>query len=503
MGVKGALDLTTGQRRIVLELIERHLPDTDVWAYGSRVAWTSRPESDLDLVVFSGADQSGQVSDLREALEESELPFRVDVLVWDELPESFQKKIADGHVPLSIAPVLSAHNTTTWRYLAIEDIAEVVGGGTPPTADESNFGGRIPWLTPRDLSRPHDRRVSQGSRNLTAVGLRNCSARLLPPDAVLLSTRAPVGYTAISKNPIATNQGFKSLIPTNDVISEYLYYWLTANVPLLEAHATGSTYPELPARFLTKIQIAVPPVPIQRRVVDVLGRLDDKIELNRRMNATLQDTFRTVFERLLTYSETEGSAGRISDIASAGGQLVDPQTLPADTPYIGLEHMPRSSIALADWGCTSDVTSNKLTFRRSDLLFGKLRPYFRKVGTPPVDGVCSTDIIVVVPKHQYWHAFVLGHISSREFCSYASQQATGTKMPRTHWSVLKQYPVSIPAESSARRFQDVVGGILDLLSANIHEALHLAELRTTLSTAFFGNLDRSQTSLEISMASTK
>lgn len=285
--MKGEIDLTAGQRQIVLELIERHLPGTDVWAYGSRVQWTSRPESDLDLVVFSGADQSDQVSDLREAFEESDLPFRVDVLVWDELPESFQEAIDDEHVDL-----LVPHD---YPSVPIGDIAEIVGGGTPSTKDPANFGGTVPWLTPRDLSRPHHPYVSRGARNLSRQGLTVSSASLVPQGAVLLSTRAPIGYTAIAACPLATNQGCRSLVPGNRILSAYLYYWLTANVPELQRHATGSTFAELSGRALKQIRIPLPSVSVQRRLTQVLEALDDKIELNRRMITTLDSLLRTIF----------------------------------------------------------------------------------------------------------------------------------------------------------------------------------------------------------------
>ena len=95
-----AIDITAEQRKTVLALLARHLPNTTAWVYGSRVKWTSRPESDLDLVVFATPEQAGRVSDLREAFEESNLPFRVDLFVWDTVPEQFRKQIEAEHVVL-------------------------------------------------------------------------------------------------------------------------------------------------------------------------------------------------------------------------------------------------------------------------------------------------------------------------------------------------------------------------------------------------------------------
>ena len=100
MGVAAAIDVTAEQQKTIQTLLRRYLPGTAAWAYGSRVKWTSRPQSDLDLVVFATPRQRHQVGDLREAFEESNLPFRVDLFVWDDVPASFRTRIEAEHVPL-------------------------------------------------------------------------------------------------------------------------------------------------------------------------------------------------------------------------------------------------------------------------------------------------------------------------------------------------------------------------------------------------------------------
>lgn len=101
MGLAGALDITPAQRGLLLSLLRQHLPGTEAWVYGSRLHGTARPSSDLDLMVFARPDQGIQVGNLREALEESDLPFRVDLLVWGDLPPAFQRNIEAAHVVLA------------------------------------------------------------------------------------------------------------------------------------------------------------------------------------------------------------------------------------------------------------------------------------------------------------------------------------------------------------------------------------------------------------------
>ena len=96
MGIEPAIDITAEQLKTVLSLLKKHLTNTTVWVYGSRAKWTARPQSDLDMVVFATPEQNSQVFDLREAFEESNLPFRVDLFVWDDVPERFRKRIEAG-----------------------------------------------------------------------------------------------------------------------------------------------------------------------------------------------------------------------------------------------------------------------------------------------------------------------------------------------------------------------------------------------------------------------
>ena len=121
-----AIDITAEQRKTVLALLARHLPNTTAWVYGSRVKWTARPQSDLDLVVFAKPEQERRVSDLREAFEESNLPFRVDLFVWDTVPEQFRKTIESEHVVLGKKAELGVPGK--WQRIALGDIVEIFDG---------------------------------------------------------------------------------------------------------------------------------------------------------------------------------------------------------------------------------------------------------------------------------------------------------------------------------------------------------------------------------------
>jgi type I restriction enzyme S subunit len=172
--------------------------------------------------------------------------------------------------------------------------------------------------------------------------------------------------------------------------------------------------------------------------------------------------------------------GHLEDVAENPRRGVDPSKISSDTPYIGLEHMPCNSIALNEWGFSDGLESNKFQFEKGNILFGKLRPYFHKVGVAPVNGVCSTDILVIEPKKECWFAFVLGCVSSDVFVDYTNAASTGTKMPRTNWQDMAAYETVIPSEMVASIFNLKIKLIAKIMLSNIHQSYTLSVIRDLL-----------------------
>jgi len=170
----------------------------------------------------------------------------------------------------------------------------------------------------------------------------------------------------------------------------------------------------------------------------------------------------------------------LGDVAALRRKGTDPASEAKDTPYIGLADMPRGSIALTDWGEIGSVSSRKSAFKAGDILFGKLRPYFHKVGIAPVAGFCSTDIVVLSARKPKWSPFVLACVSSSAFVAHTSQTATGTKMPRTSWRAMSGYELCRPTDAIASEFQRIVSPMLGRIVGNIHESRTLAVLRDIL-----------------------
>ncbi len=266
---------------------------------------------------------------------------------------------------------------------------------------------------------------------------------------------------------------------------------------------------------LAKLEVPYPPIKKQQSIGATLAVLDDKIELNHQMNQTLEAIARAIFKSWFVdfdpvWAKMDGQQpygmdaktaalfpaaftdseigpipkgwrdGTLGEIAKNPRRSVQPKDVAPGTPYIGLQHMPQRSVALTEWGEAQEVSSNKFSFARKEMLFGKLWPYFHKVGVAPLDGICSTDILVVIPKLQEWYSLLLCYLSSAEFVDYTTAVSTGTRMPRTNWRDMSKYEIVIPPQEVAFAFNQQIVPLVDPIQNNIFQSRTLAELRDTL-----------------------
>ena len=543
MGVDAAIDITTEERQTVLALLQRHLPGTAAWVYGSRVKWTSRPQSDLDLVVFATPEQRPQVGDLREAFEESNLPFRVDLFVWDDVPESFREQIAMDHVVLAkrgeisdgagytsrtdgtesrTRQVVCEANVTRssasiWPIMSLSEVGVSLVDcehRTPPSSENGYPYVGIPQIK--------DGRIDLNDvRHITPEHFLEWTRKANPqPFDIVLSRRCNPGETGFVPPGLhfALGQNLVLLRSDGEKVLKPFLRWLVRSpqwwTQVGKFINVGAVFDSLKCADIPGFRLAIAPLSEQRAIAHILGTLDDKIELNRRRNATLEAMARALFRSWFVDFEpvrakmegrdaglppriaalfpdqiVDSKTGRIpdgweraslSEVAEQRRRTVLPPADTDGTPYIGLEHMPRNRIALSTWGTSHGVASNKLRFEQGDILFGKLRPYFHKAGIAPVDGICSTDIVVIAPRERHWFGFVVGHVSSAEFVHYTDAGSTGTKMPRTNWVDMARYELVVPPGPVAAAFNEIVEPLLNRIIAQIHESRRLAALRDLL-----------------------
>lgn len=188
----------------------------------------------------------------------------------------------------------------SWTSLKISSVAEIVSGGTPKSGTAEYWGGDVQWLTPSDMGKMKDVHISETSRKISMLGLAKSSAKLIPPFSVILSTRAPIGHLAINTVAMATNQGCRGLIPKSNINTKYLYYFLLKSVDLLNKLGTGTTFKELSKSALEKVEIPIPQLDEQKRIVAILDQVFADIDQAR---ATAESNLKNARELFDSYLE--------------------------------------------------------------------------------------------------------------------------------------------------------------------------------------------------------
>ena len=529
-----SIDITPQQREIILNLLKKYIPDTEVWAYGSRVKWTAKPHSDLDLVAFATEEQSNQISDLRDAFEESDLPFRVDFFVWDEIPDKFHKNIRKNHIVLQKKEV----HRKGWREARLGDIATLQRGFDLPKTNRIH--GKYPLIASSGEDGTHNTYKAKAPGVVTGRS----------------GTLGEVFFVRKNFWPLNTTLWAKDFHGNN---IKFIYYFLkTLN---LERYNSGTGVPTLNRNHIHPLSVIVPPLKEQKKIAEILSSLDDKIYLLQRQNKTLEyiaqaifkswfidfdpvhakklalekgltkkqakraamavisgvcaprdfaENFKEIDGRLkqklskMSKKEKEGLAytaslfpsgfedselgkvpkgwdiSKIEEISENIKENKTPSQLSSDDAYIGLDHMNKKQLFLSRWGNGMQIESNKSSFQKDDILFGKLRPYFHKVCIAPIHGVCSTDILILREKKNIYKTFLLFTINQEVFIQYSNARSTGTRMPRSSWSAVRKYSIVLPDDEMLNIFNDFATKSITAGNLNIKENIILKKTRDSL-----------------------
>ena len=304
----------------------------------------------------------------------------------------------------------------------------------------------------------------------------------------------------------------------NESDAKWLYYYLTSPSAQYDIYARlrGSTQKFLPLGELRSFPILKPEnEEIKSKIINQLFSIDCLISCKERLNEKVSELISTLFrswfidfdpvkaktEGKLPYGMDEETAalfpdsfvdselgripagwtiGTIHDIAKQRKDIAKPDVFDDMLPYIGLEHMPRNSIALTEWGVSEGLESNKFRYSKKDILFGKLRPYFHKVGPAPLEGVCSTDILVIQSIDEKLGGFLLPILSSEHFVNFVSGISEGVGLPRTKWEHFKLYKIALPPIEIREKFVSLVDPMLQIIESSIHESKGLEHARDAL-----------------------
>jgi type I restriction enzyme S subunit len=372
-----------------------------------------------------------------------------------------------------------------WRNRKIGEVAKVKGGKRLPK-------GMSVLDEPTD--HPYLRVVDFGDSGIDRSNIKYLGEEAfeavkrytIDSSNIYISIAGTIGRVGVVPNDLSgsnlTENAAKITEISSDVDHRYLMYYLRS--PLgrgaILNRTGGTSQPKLALCRIEEIDFPCPPIQIQQQIADVLFAYDDLIENNRRRIQLLEQSARLLYKEWFVHLRFPGHEHvKITDGVPEGwekeclGNLcrevretVSPKEIEPQTPYIGLEHMPRRSISLSEWGYAEQVVSSKHRFRQGYILFGKIRPYFHKVGIALVDGVASSDAIVIRVNEENLLPITLMTVSSDAFVAVTSQtMKEGSKMPRADWKQMKQYPMLLPQESLLDLFNSVINPILEQLKS--------------------------------------
>ena len=280
------------------------------------------------------------------------------------------------------------------------------------------------------------------------------------------------------------NQNAVKIIPNEKIDNGFLFYLLRSDQfkDYIVGTAQGAaSQASITLDSIKAFSFDIPPMVIQEGISAILSTYDDLIENNNRRISILEEMAQKLYSewfikfRFPGHEDVKMLDSELGEIPEGWevenfGALVEylRESIPKGTldeaiAYMGLEHMPRKSISLSNWNMETEIGSTKLKFQIGDILFGKIRPYFHKVGVAQIDGVCSSDTFVLRPKTNYYTISVC-IASSDDFVANAVQTSQGTKMPRANWDVLKEYKVPLATIDILNKFDDIVKAMIDSIN---------------------------------------
>lgn len=394
-----------------------------------------------------------------------------------------------------------------WKLVKIGDIGEVVGGGTPSTKCSDYYGGDIPWITPKDLSNFKNRYISRGERMISKLGLENSSARMLPPFSVLFTSRAPIGYIAIAKNELCTNQGFKSIIPDPKKCNAlFLYYLLKYKKNDIELIANGSTFQEVSGTALKNFEVSIPPLDEQRKIAGILSALDDKIELNNKINRNLEAQAQAIFKSWFIDFEPfkngkfidselgkipEGwKVYRLSELCEIITKGTTPTTLKRSFKNKGINFIKAENISnnhLIDKTKLAfiDIQTHELLSR------SQLKPFdilFTIAGTigrfaivlPDIIPANTNQAIAIIRCKDIYTLLVYSMFLCGNHLTYFNSKVVQAVQANLSLSTIGSLPMLLPPKAVVERYISIVYPLFKLTFDNSDESSHLAQLRNAL-----------------------
>lgn len=374
---------------------------------------------------------------------------------------------------------------TEWIECTLDKLGEIVGGATPSTKCEDYYGGSIPWITPKDLSSFKGRYITSGERNITEKGLASCSAQMMPKDAVLFTSRAPIGYVAIASQSVCTNQGFKSIVVNEKADPLFVYYLLKYNKDAIEAMGSGTTFKEVSGKTMRAVKVRIPvDVSYQKRIAAVLDSLDTKIENNERINDNLYAQAKAIFDNHFINIDAIPAGwrkGNLLDIANylngLAMQKFRPQGHEIGLPVLKIKELRQGSCDDSSELCSLSIKPEYI-IHNGDVIFSWSGSLLVDIWCGGTCGLNQHLFKVTSDVYDKWFYYLWTAHHLARFIAIAADKAT--TMGHIKREELAKAEVLIPCEEDYTSFNSIMQPIFELIISNRIESRKLAALRDEL-----------------------
>jgi len=374
------------------------------------------------------------------------------------------------------------------RAAPLGDVAQIVSGATPRTGVADYWDGEVPWATPADLSTLDGAFISDTPRTLTEAGVRSCATTVLPAGSVLLSSRAPIGHVAINTIPMATNQGFKSLVPGPTLDAKFLYHWLKSKKSYLQSLGNGATFKELSKKTTEQIEIPIPPLVEQRRIAAILDHADalrgKRRQVLAHLDALAQSVFHDMFDGIpASATVQEVTAGTKGSVRTGpfGSQLLHSEFVNDGIAVLGLDNVVGNEFR---WAGRRFITPEKheqlarYNVYPGDVLISIMGTIGRCVVVPDDSptAINTKHICAITPDRQrleptFLRGAFLWHPESR---AHLRRQTKGSIMDGLNMGIIKEMPIPVPPLARQQEFRTRLDGV-NTQRIVVHRALAAEE----------------------------
>lgn len=383
-----------------------------------------------------------------------------------------------------------------FKYYKINDIGEVVSGGTPSTSKNEYWYGDIGWITPKDLSSYDDIYISRGERNISSEGLNNSSAKLVPKNTVLMTSRAPIGYIAIANNELSTNQGFKSLICNEKICHyKYFYYWLKLNIKYIINNSNGSTFKEISGGTFKNLELSLPSLNEQKAISSVLWTIDEKISVLKRINKNLEEQIETIYNSFFVYYDDfskeeleECEIGLIPkdwELMSLGEVTTKIKEKVGSDDYKVFSAVNTGNLILSEEYFDKQVYSKNIekyiVVKQKEFAYNPARINIGSIGRNDFnyDG-CVSPVYVAFKVEEGYENFMNMYIKSNRFNQWVVTLSSGSVRQTLNYADFSIIKIAYPPKDLVNKFNKVYDNYYEVINYNNSVISNLENIRDTL-----------------------